>query len=122
LEPGADTWRLVHREAAGNALLVTAHKGRLERSYPLVMSANRNSEAACNLTGGIGFVPVTFTGLRDYRGFDLWIDGRRFDQSVHGNDFWQAEYDEIHQRWRLTFNVPREGSGPCRLELRGSRR
>src|ERR1043166_5732279 len=106
LETDADTWRLVQREAAGNAQRVTAQKGRVERSYPLVLSVNRK-EAAFDLAGGIGYVPVTFTGLRDYRGYELWVDGRQLDQSVHGNDFWQTDYDEIHRQWRLTFNVPR---------------
>ena len=118
LETDADTWRLVQRESAGNALRVVAGKGRVERIYPLVLAVNRKNEAACDLIGGIGYVPVTFTGLRDYRGFDLWLDGGRLDQSVHGNDFWQAEFDEIRQQWRLTFNVPRDGCGQSRLELR----
>ena len=118
LETDADTWRLVQREATGNALRVTTTKGRVERHYPLVLSVNRKNEAACDLLGGLGFVPMTFTGLRDCRGFDLWLDGRRLDQSVHGNDFWQTDYDEIRQRWRITFNVPRDGGEPCRLELR----
>jgi len=119
LETDADTWRLVQREAASNALSVSARKGRLESIYPLVLSANRKEEAACDLTGGgLGYIPVTFTGLRDYRGYELWVDGRQLDQSVHGNDFWQTDYDEIHQQWRLTFNIPRTGSGHSRLELR----
>ena len=95
-----------------------AEKGRVERNYPLVLSVNGKNEATCDLIGGIGYVRVTFTWWRDYRGFDLWLDGGRLDQSVHGNDFWQAEFDEIRQQWRLTFNVPRTASGSSRWELR----
>jgi len=108
----------VQREAAGNALRVTTTKGRVERDYPLVLSVNRKNEAAFNLLGGLGFVPVTFTGLHDSRGLDLWVDGHRLDQSVHGNDFWQTDYDEARRQWSLTFNVPRTGRGSSRLELR----
>ena len=118
LERDADTWHLVQREAAGNALRVTTTKGRVERHYPLVLSVNRKNEAAFNLLGGLGFVPVTFTGLHDSRGLDLWVDGHRLDQSVHGNDFWQTDYDEARRQWSLTFNVPRTGRGSSRLELR----
>ncbi len=121
LEQDADTWLLVHREAAANALQVSARTGRMQHRYPISVSVNRKEAATCILSGGLGYVPVSFIGLRDYRGFDLWIDGRRLDQSVHGNDFWQADYDEVRQQWRLTFNVPRDGCGPSRVELRRTR-
>ena len=30
---------------------------------------------------------------------------RRVDQSVHGNDFWQADFDPVARRWRLTYTT-----------------
>src|SRR5207247_7160835 len=105
----------VQREAARTALQVASRKGNVQRSYPLVLSVNRKGEASCTLSGGIGYVPVTFTGLSFYRGFGLLVDGQRLDQAVHGNDFWQTDYDEIRQQWRLTYNIIRDGQGSARL-------
>jgi hypothetical protein len=51
-------------------------------------------------------VPITFTGLKHYREYDLFVDGRRIDQSIHGNDFWQTDYDSVSRTWSMTFNVP----------------
>jgi hypothetical protein len=118
LDADADTWRLVQREAAGNALQVTRRTGKLTRNYPLAVTADAKGRAACDLTGGIGYVPVTFSGLKDYRGFELLLDGHPLNQAVHGNDFWQTDYDASQGRWRLTYNLLRDGHGPNRLELR----
>ncbi|MHC4086241.1 MAG: hypothetical protein ACYSU3_15290 [Planctomycetota bacterium] len=53
---------------------------------------------------------MTFTDLQDYRGFTLerkdgsnWI---LLDQSVHGNDFWQTDYDPVSNTWQVTYNLP----------------
>jgi len=118
LENDADTWRLVRREAMGNRLQIRPRHCKVERNYPLVLSVDRNERAACTLSGGTGYVPVTFTGLRDYRQFRLLLDGEPLNQAVHGNDFWQTDYDPIRQEWRITYNLPRDGPGTSRLELR----
>jgi hypothetical protein len=118
LEADADTWRLVQREAAGNALQVTRRAGTVVRNYPLALTADAKGRAACDVAGGIGYVPVTFSGLKDYRGFELLVDGKPLNQAVHGNDFWQTDYDASQGRWRLTYNLLRDGQGPRRLELR----
>jgi hypothetical protein len=28
------------------------------------------------------------------------------DLSVHGNDFWQTDYDVVAKTWSLTYNLP----------------
>jgi hypothetical protein len=28
------------------------------------------------------------------------------NQSIHGNDFWQTDYDADTRRWSHTFNIP----------------
>ena len=61
--------------------------------------------AALTLAGGLGYVPVTFTGLPSNTGHKLIIDGQALDQATHGNDFWQTDYDAGTQRWSQTFNV-----------------
>ena len=118
LEADADTWRLVQREAAGNALKVTGKVGKVTRNYPLALTADAKGRAACDVTGGIGYVPVTFSSLKDYRGFELLVDGHPLSQAVHGNDFWQTDYDAGLGQWRLTYNLLRDGRGSSRLELR----
>jgi len=118
LESDADTWRLVHREARGNRLQIQLRNGKVERNYPLVLSVDRNWRAVCTLSGGTGYVPVTFTGLRDYRQFELLLDQKPLNQAVHGNDFWQTDYDEVRKEWRITYNLQRDGQEPSRLELR----
>jgi len=118
LETEADTWRFVQREAAGNRLQVQLRQGKLDRNYPLMLSVDRKERAACAVAGGIGYVPVTFNGLNDYRQFELFVDGHPLNQVVHGNDFWQTDYDEVHKQWRLTYNILRDGQGQSSLELR----
>ncbi len=105
----ADTWPMVHREAAGNALTAKASRGTVANSYPLVVAVDWRQRAEVTLQGGLGYVPVTFTGLSQPRGFTLFVDEKPLDQSVHGNDFWQTGFDSETQRWRMTFNFPLAG-------------
>ncbi len=118
LEADADTWRLVQREATGNALKITPLKGRVERRYPLSVTVDRKERVACNIAGGVGCVPVIISGLSDYRGYELWVDGQPLNQAIHGRDFWQTDYDSNQKKWRLTYNLLRDDRRPSRLELR----
>jgi hypothetical protein len=67
------------------------------------------------VTGGLGYAPVTFTGLKGHAGYELWqsVDGQRakVDQSVHGRDFWQTDYDPATRTYRQTYNVPLDSPG-----------
>lgn len=120
LAAGADTWRLVHREASGNALRVTASQGTVQRSFPLVLAVDRADKAEAVVNGGLGWLPVAFTGLTNHRGFELRVNGQPFDQSVHGNDYWQTDYDPQTGTWSQTFNLPRHDHEPLRLEFGGT--
>lgn len=106
LEKDADTWRMVHREAAGNDRRVTVLTGRLERTCPDIRLAVDGGAAEFALEGGLGYVPVTFGGLPSHDGHRLLLDGRPVDQSVHGNDFWQTDYDPSQRTWSRTYNIP----------------
>ena len=57
----------------------------------------------------MGYVLVTFAGLNDYRGWQLFKSNGgplvAVDQSVHGNDYWQTDHDAPSGTWRITFNV-----------------
>jgi hypothetical protein len=121
-----NSWQAVWREAVGNALEVRVVHGRMERNYPLRLRVDSRDQAEFTVVGGIGYVPLTFAGLSDYRGFFLERnDGQgwqRVDQSVHGNDFWQTDYDPVKRRWEITFTVPmdlpEEARRPVRFRLR----
>jgi len=102
----ANTWRLVQQEAIGNAVRAVATKGRVIKPYPMVITADTGKHAEVNFRGGLGYLPVTFTELSSPDGYDLAMDGERIDQSVHGNDFWQTDYNASSGQWSRTYNVP----------------
>jgi hypothetical protein len=113
LREGGDTWKMAHREAVGNHLKVEAKRGRVVRQVaPVEVAVAGTGGAEVAITGGLGYVPVTFSGLSSYRGFTLWRDDgdgrgpRLVDQSVHGRDFWQADFDPGSHTWSLTYNLP----------------
>lgn len=114
----ADQWKLIYREAAGNALRVEAQRGRMNWPYPMNLTVDTNQVAEVTVEGGLGYVPVTVNGVTSPHGFALWLDDRRVDQSIHGNDFWQTDYDSDRQQWRMTYNVALESSNRRRQTLR----
>lgn len=109
LAKDGNTWRLIHREAVGNDRQVEVTTGALLRSHPAILVETIGDRAECHVSGGLGWVPVTFSGLTGFKGFTLSVDGRVLDQSVHGKDFWQTDYDPESQTWSLTYNIPFDG-------------
>ena len=117
-----DSWEPIWREAAGNALKVKVFRGKLERNYPLRIAVDRSGRAEFTVEGGIGYVPMTFAGVPDYRGYILerddgqgWV---RVEQAVHGNDYWQTDYDPLSRRWELTYNVPLDRPDDAQAKVR----
>lgn len=105
-----DTWRMIHREAVGNDLGVAVAVGTLERSRPTKIRA-KGDRAEFTISGGLGAVPITITGLSGYRRprLDMRTDSARWktvDQAVHGKDFWQTDYDAAAGTWEITYSVP----------------
>ncbi len=100
------SWRMTRREAMGNDRKVVVHAGKLERIHPDVRVRAHQDRAQLTVEGGLGHVPVTFTGLSAYAGFVLAVDGQPIDQGVHGNDFWQCDYDSESCMWSQTFTLP----------------
>ncbi len=114
----ADTWRLVHHETAGNTLQVQAQHGTITRAFPLVLEAGSGQQIQATIEGGSGWLPVTFAGLNHHRDYELIVNGQPFSQAIHGNDFWQTDYDTATLSWSQIYNLPREGSTPLKLEFR----
>jgi len=101
------------REAVGNNLTVTPQWGTLERLYPIRIQAT-NDRAGFTVTGGLGCLPVTFTGLSGYRAPVLeenvggvWAP---LNQGVNGSDFWQCDYNAARGAWEITFTLKLDGT------------
>lgn len=105
LTENENTWRMIFREAIGNDRKVEMTAGSLERLHPDIRIKVEKDAARFKVSGGLGHVPITFTGLSSSRRHALLVDGVPVDQSVHGNDFWQTDYDSASQTWSQTFNV-----------------
>jgi hypothetical protein len=109
LAENPSSWKTTYRESAGNDLNVTAIGGKVLSRYPVLIRADKPMVTVA-IKGGVGFVPLRFEGLRSVNGVALYevISGKevKFDPSVHGNDFWQADIDEGGQTYALTYNLP----------------
>ena len=108
LNENGNTWRMVYREALGNDLNISVFKGTLKDTYPIRIHAPDGAEFS--VTGGLGYIPMTFSGLPNYRRYilknkvnNLWVE---VNQSMHGNDFWQTDYDTKTGTWEITYTVP----------------
>jgi hypothetical protein len=123
---GGNTWKMIHREAHGNAPRVDAVRGRVMQTWPVVVAVDDRNEAEIIVNGGLGSVPVTFTGLPGFRDYELGRDDGQglviVDQSVHGRDYWQTDFNSVAKTWALTYNppfdAPLDRPRPVRLEFR----
>lgn len=110
LSSWADTWRMVHREARGNDLRVRVTGGRLVRRTPVEIASRDGRSANIEITGGLGYVPITFHNLRRPAPFTLTVEsgGRKtpVDQSVHGGDWYQVTPDASGRTYSVTVNLP----------------
>lgn len=108
--PGS--WKTAYREAKGNDLKVTVTGGKKLENYPVVIQIEK-PEVTVAIKGGVGAVPICFKGLKSTTGYCLYqiLNGKRtkFDQSVHGNDFWQSDYDVKTNSYKMSFNLPLDG-------------
>ncbi|MHB0956703.1 MAG: LamG domain-containing protein [Pirellulaceae bacterium] len=116
----ANTWRMMHREAVGNDVEVTATTGHVEQLRPIVIRAEAGS-AEFVVRGGKGYVPLTIRGLASFRAPRLEMrndDGswRAINHAVHGNDFWQTDFDPLSQTWDISFTFPADTPDDQRTE------
>ena len=117
LNKDANSWQMIQREAGQNTREVEVTVGTLERTFPDVRVESAGDRAVLTLKKGLAYVPVTFTGLSSASGFDLHVDGKALDQSVHGNDFWQTDFDAESKSWSRTYNVPFDDQKAHVIEL-----
>lgn len=116
----ANSWKMIQREADGNAREIEVSLGTLGtlvRRFPDVCVKATGDRASLTLAKGLAYVPVTFTGLSLASGFTLRVDGKPLDQTVHRNDFWQTDFDANTHTWSQTYNVPFEDQKAHVIEL-----
>lgn len=115
LKEHQNTWKMIQREASEGALYVVPKIGKIERQYPGVMVATENERAEFELRGGLGFIPLTFSGLKKHCGYQVLVNGKKLDQSQHGNDFWQTDFDPETKTWQQTYNIPTAGNEAAKI-------
>ncbi len=101
-------WKLLHREVIGNKITASSNTNEVSLDYPLTVKAENNT-ASVTVTGGVGYIPIVFSNLSSIDDPKLYLvtdDGDvLIDQSNHGNDFWQAEYDVEKGLYELIYNL-----------------
>lgn len=112
LQQNPNSWETTYREVRDNRPAVRVAGGTVLQKLPVVVQVNE-PQVTLTVEGGLGYLPVRFEGLPTARGYTLFevIDGqpRKLDQSRHGNDFWQADYDDMTDTYKLTYNLPVDG-------------
>ncbi|RMF87806.1 MAG: hypothetical protein D6741_20080, partial [Planctomycetota bacterium] len=108
----ADSWETTYREAVGNDLQVSVTGGQVVETYPIRIVVT-SPQVTVAVRGGVGAVPLTFEGLRSPFGYTLYEKRETreivFDQSVHGNDFWQTVIAPNGKSYAKTYNLPLDG-------------
>jgi hypothetical protein len=66
--------------------------------------------ARVTLQGGLGHLPVTFTGLNRPQGHRLLVNGK---PAGH----WQTDWNPATQRWQATYNAAPNIGGSLELDL-----
>jgi len=117
LQQHGNTWKMILREAVENNREIEVDQGTLLKTYPDIRVQANNDHASLHVRGGLGYVPITFTNLASHDGHVLYVDDQVLDQSIHGNDFWQTDYDPIAKRWSRTYNLPLENGTSHAIEL-----
>jgi hypothetical protein len=119
LQQHENRWEMVHREATENDRTVEVRKGTLLDHYPAITVKTEEGQAELSVSGGLGHVPFTFTGLSSPEQAVLRADGVAIDQHVHGNDYWQTDYDPQTRTWSQTFTVALPPGKPHTLQFAG---
>lgn len=110
LAAGANTWRMVHREAAANRPVLHLADSTAVPGWPLTVPTGDAPETAFTLQGGLGWIPVRLTGLPAPDAVELFRETRtgrtRVVQGYATRAFWQSDHDPATGRWTTTFNLP----------------
>lgn len=121
LAANPSSWKTTYREAVGNDLKLNVEGGSVKNNYPVIIQTQKPN-VAVTIKGGVGYVPIRFEGLDSADGYTLYqvINGKeqKLDQSVHGNDFWQTDYDAEADSFKISYNLPLDGQPESKWILR----
>ena len=106
------SWKTTYREATANDLQVVANGGKVLNRYPIEIRAE-SPVVEVAIKGGAGYVPIRFHHLKSINDLALFevTDGKeiQLNQAVHGNDFWQVDFDEADKTYQMSYNLPLDG-------------
>ncbi len=109
LSQHTNSWKTTHREAVMNDINLEVKGGVVENNYPIVIQKQAD-QIAVMIERAVGAVPISFKGLdsaTDYSLYQLmnqkWV---KFHPEVHGNDYWQTDYDPSTQTYQISYNLP----------------
>ena len=99
----------MYQQVFGGRVSVVASTGTVLSTFPVAIKATSGEVAAqFTMTGGLGYTPISFSGLPSCSGYKLqgkngdeWTD---INQAVNGNDYWQT-YKAGDGTYTLTYNV-----------------
>ena len=113
------SWQTALREAKGNDIQLTNVEPSntvVKQLYPLILELQNDVSvqftivSSSSTDGVIGALPIRFENLSNYHGYQLvqLVDKAQipFEPNVHGNDFWQTDYNASTHKYNMTFNVP----------------
>jgi hypothetical protein len=69
------------------------------KNYPIVMAVDHQQRAEVEISGGLGHLPVTITGLTKPNGHRLLVNGQPLTH-------WQTDWSATTKTWQLTANLP----------------
>ena len=103
-----NSYELLYRESLGNTINATSPTNTIDSLYPLTVETIDNT-GLVTITGGKGYVPLVFSGLTNSSNPELWKASdscwELVDQSVHGKDFWQTNFNPQTSTFDLIYNV-----------------
>ena len=103
-----NSYELLYRESLRNTINATSPTNTIDSLYPLTVETVDNT-GLVTITGGKGYVPLVFSGVTNSSNPELWKTSdscwELVDQSVHGKDFWQTNFNPQTSTFDLIYNV-----------------
>ncbi len=103
-----DSWKTIYRAAIKNDIYpILISGGILKSNYPVIIAVTDSSKVTVKIEGGVGALPVRFEGLpsTNYILYKISDIEEKFAPAVHGNDFFQIDFDTL-KHFSITFNIP----------------
>lgn len=119
-----DSVALFIREAQGNIVKAHSTTNTISNDVYPIRVKTLNNEATLMLVGGKNYVPIVFEGLSHVDNPKLWksvgtcYDWVEIDQSTHGKDFWQADYQNETNTFDLIYNVHQDLPNDTKARIR----